>query len=227
MAYSGAKCLESGQFRAKWGTGYKAGWAFAMREVMRKLICGLFILIAMPAVVSAQTLRDQILKNGVSEEVVIADYPVMSVRALTAAAGAVVHVAVRSSDTFLSSDGGTVLTDYRVAIVDVLKDSASHLIPGDVVTIRRVGGTLYLEGRTFFSNEAGFSPFASGAEYVLFLKTESGQPFEMFAGPQSAYLVHQGTVASLAHSTPRPTLVPMQAFMSDIREVSGRINGTR
>jgi hypothetical protein len=194
---------------------------------MRKLLCGLFLLVAMPAVIGAQTLRDQILKNGVSEEVVVADYPAMSVRALTASAGAVVHVAVRSSDTFLSSDGGTVLTDYRVAIVDVLKDSASHLNPGDVVTIRRVGGTLNLEGRTFLSNEAGFAPFASGAEYVLFLKTESGQPFEMLAGPQSAYLVHQGTVASLTRAARGAALVPMQAFVSDIREFSGRISGTR
>ena len=33
-------------------------------------------------------------------------------------AGAVVHVAVRSSDTFLSSDGMAILTDYRLTVVD-------------------------------------------------------------------------------------------------------------
>jgi hypothetical protein len=194
---------------------------------MRKLLCALFVLVAIPSVVSAQTLRDQILKNGVSEEVVVADYPAMSVRALTGAAGAVVHVSIRSADAFLSSDGEAVLTDYRVAIVDVIKDSATHLNTGDVVTIRRVGGKLNLEGRTFLSNEAGFAPFASDAEYVLFLKTDAGQPFEMLAGPQSAYLVHQGTVASLTRAARGEALVPMPTFLSNIREFSGRINGTR
>ena len=196
---------------------------------MRNLLYGLCVLATIPGAATAQeTIREQVLKNGVSEEVVIADHPALSVRALTASAGAVVHVAVRSSDTFLSSDGSTVLTDYRVAVVDVIKDSASHVSSGDVITVRRVGGTLNIEGRKFLSNEAGFAPFSTGAEYVLFLKTDSGQPFEMLAGPQSAYLVHQGTVASLMSSgQPRPLLVPMQAFLNDVREFSGRITGTR
>ena len=181
----------------------------------------------MSGVATAQTIRDQVLKNGVSEEVVVAEYPTLSVRALTAAAGAVVHVAVRSSDTFLSSDGSAVLTDYRVAVVDVVKDSASHLNPGDVITIRRVGGRLNIEGRLFLSNEAGFAPFADGAEYVLFLKTDAGQPFEMFAGPQSAYRVHQGTLLPLTSSAQRTAVVPMQAFLSDLKEISGRVTGTR
>lgn len=228
MAYEDANCLESSQFRAKRGVDYSAGWRFASTPDMRKLLCGLCVLVTMPGAASAQqTIKEQVLKNGVSEEVVIADYPTLSVGALSAAAGAVVHVAVRSSDTFLSSDGSAILTDYRVAVVDVIKDSASHVNAGDVITIRRVGGALKIEGRTFLSNEAGFAPFSTGAEYVLFLKTDSGQPFEMLAGAQSAYLVHQGTVASLMSSGPRPLLVPMQSFLSDVREYSGRINGTR
>jgi hypothetical protein len=204
-----------------------AGCAFAFREAMRNLLCGFCVLVTIPGVARAQQIREQVLKNGVSEEVVIAEYPALSVPALTAAAGAVVHVSVRSRDTFLSSDGSAVLTDYRVAIVDVIKDSASRLNPGDVITIRRVGGTLSVEGRTFQSNEAGFAPFSAGAEYVLFLKTDSGQPFEMLSGPQSAYLVHQGTVTSLMSSGQRPALVPMPVFLSDVRELSGRISGTR
>ena len=134
---------------------------------------------------------------------------------------------MRIRDTFLSSDGSAILTDYRVAVLDVIKDSASRLNAGDVITIRRVGGTVNVEGRPFVSNEAGFAPFSDGAEYLLFLKTDAGQPFEMFAGPQSAYLVHQGTLAPLTSSGPRPALVPLQVFLSDLREVSGRINGTR
>lgn len=194
---------------------------------MRKLLFGLIVLVATPAVVTAQGLRDEILKNGVSEEVVIAEYPAMSVRTLTAAAGAVVHISVRNSDTFLSSDGNSVVTDYRVAIIDVIKDSAARLTPGDIVTVRRLGGTLDIEGRTVLSNEAGFAPFSSGAEYVLFLKTDSGQPFEMFAGPQSAYRVHEGTATSLTQTEKRPRLVPMESFLGEIREVSGRASGTR
>lgn len=197
---------------------------------MRKLLGGLLVLVTLPGAASAQqpaTIREQVLKNGVSEEVVIAEYPTLSVRAMTAAAGAVVHVAVRSGDSFLSSDGSAILTDYRVAVIDVIKDSGPRLNSGDVITVRRVGGSLKIEGRTVLSNEAGFAPFSSGAEYVLFLKTDSGQPFAMLAGPQSAYLVHQGTLVPLVSTGPRPALLPMQAFLSDLREVSGRIAGTR
>jgi hypothetical protein len=206
-----------------------AGGAFALSQGMRNLLCGLCVLVTIPGAASAQeTIREQVLKNGVSEEVVVADYPTLTVRALTASAGAVVRVAVRSSDTFLSSDGNSVLTDYRVAVLDVLKDSASHLSVGDVITVRRIGGTLDIEGRKFHSNEAGFAPFSTGAEYVLFLTTDSGQPFAMFAGPQSAYLVHQGTLAPLSNSgQQRPALVPMQAFLNDVKEFSVRISGTR
>jgi hypothetical protein len=207
---------------------YSDGWSLALTAAMRKLLCGMCVLVAMPGAASAQqTLRDQVLKNGVSEELVITDYPMLSVRALADSAGAVVHVSVRSSDTFVSSDGNTVLTDYRVAIVDVVKDSASRLTPGEVVTIRRVGGTLNIEGRNFLSNEAGFAPFSTAAEYVLFLKTDSGQPFEMLAGPQSAYLVREGAVSSLTNAGQRPALVPTEVFLSDVREFSGRTSGTR
>ena len=227
--YTEANCLESSQLRTKRGAACTTGCAFAFRDGMRNLLCSLCVLATIPSAASAQeTIREQVLKNGVSEEVVIAEYPTLTVRALTASAGAVVHVAVRSSDTFLSSDGSTVLTDYRVAVVDVIKDSASHVSAGDVITVRRVGGTLNIEGRKFQSNEAGFAPFSTGAEYVLFLKTDSGQPFEMLSGPQSAYLVHQGTVASLVNvGQQRPSLVPMQAFLSDVKEFSVRISGTR
>lgn len=193
---------------------------------MRNLIVTL-LLVGMPALAEAQTIREQVLA-GVSEEVVVADYPTLSLRGLTASAGAVVRVTVRNSDSFVSADGTSILTDYRVAVVDVIKETpGSHVNTGDVITIRRIGGVVNIEGRRVFSNEGGFPPFASGSEYVLFLKTDAGQPFEMLAGPQSAFLVHQGAVASLAASTKGPSIVPMPAFVSEVKEVSNRPNGTR
>ena len=192
---------------------------------MRNLVLPL-VLVGLPAVAGSQTIREQVL-SGVSEEVVIADYPTPSLRGLIASAGAVVQVTVRNSDSFVSSDG-SIVTDYRIAVVDVIKESpGSRINTGDVITIRRIGGVVNIEGRRVFSNEGGFPPFASGSEYVLFLKTDAGQPFEMLAGPQSAFLVHQGAAASLAASAKGPLTIPMPALLSEVKEVSSRPNGTR
>jgi hypothetical protein len=179
----------------------------------------MFLIVTVPSIAGAQhTIREQVRTMGVSEEIVVADYPSMPLSALTSAAGAVVHVAVRSSDTFLSSDGMAILTDYRVSVVDVLKDGESRLDAGDVVTIRRIGGVLKVDGRTVFSSENQFPTFATGGEYLLFLKTDAGQPFEMLAGPQSAFRVNDGSVAQMGESSKRSSVL-MPAFIHEVREL--------
>lgn len=195
---------------------------------MRHLALPLFLVVTAPAIAGAQqTMREQVLTMGISEEVVIVDYPSLPLRELTSTAGAVVHVAIRSSDTFLSANGTTILTDYRAAVVDLVKDpSGSRISVGDVITIRRVGGVMNIEGRKVFSNESGFPPFTSGGEYVLFLKTESGQPYELLAGPQSAFRVHAGTIVSAADGN-RSAAVLMPRFVHEVKEFSNRPNGTR
>lgn len=155
------------------------------------------------------------LTNGVSEELVIVDYPSLSLGAMTASACAVVRVAIRNSDSFLSSDGMEILTDYRVAVVDVIKESA-RITAGDVITIRRVGGALNIEGRRILSNESGFPAFSDGSEYVLFLKTGSSQSFELAAGPHSAFRVDRGMVAPLA-SARRSSAVLLPEFLGEVK----------
>ena len=176
---------------------------------------------------AAPTMRELVLALGVSEEIVVADYPSLPLREQASAAAAVVHVTVRSGDTFLSGDGQAILTDYRMTVVDVLKDATSRLTAGDVVTVRRTGGVATVAGRKVFSTENGFPQSTTGGEYVLFLKAEPGQPFEMLAGPQSAFRVHQGTITPVTDGRERAAAVLMPLFVHEVRDLSARANGTR
>jgi hypothetical protein len=90
---------------------------------------------------------------------------------------------------------------------------------GDVITIRRVGGVMNIEGRKVFSNESGFPPFFDGGEYVLFLKTDAGQPYELMAGPQSAFSVDRGTVAPAASSRGASSPILLALFVHEVREL--------
>ena len=191
------------------------GGTLASQNRMKHLAFALLFAAALPAGAGAQphTFRDQIRTLGVSEEVVVSAHPPLGPREMATAAGVVVRVAVRSRDTFLSPDGATMLTDYRATVSEVIKDASGGLAAGEVITIRRVGGVMQIEGRRVFSNEAGFPPFADGAEYVLFLKG-GGQPFELVGGAQSAFRVEGGLVAPVAEGT-APVLMP--AFVQEVR----------
>jgi hypothetical protein len=193
-----------------------------MHEGMRNLLLPMFLIAAVPAVAGAQqTLREQVRTLGVSEAIVISEYPSMPLSVLTATAGAVVQVAVRSEDSFLSSDGLDILTDYRATVLDVLKEpSGAPIAPGDIVTIRRDGGSVNIGGRTVVSNEIGFAPFERGREYVLFLKTDAGQPFAMLAGPQSAYRIHEGTIAPMIEPA-KGAAVGTPSFVNLVRSLLG------
>jgi hypothetical protein len=187
---------------------------------MRHLTFSLLILGSPVAADAQETIREQVLTNGVSEELVVVDHPSLSFGELVSTAGAVVHVSVRTSETFLSSDGRSIFTDYRVAVIDVLKESSGPRIgAGDTITIRRVGGVMNIEGRRVFSNEAGFPRFTTGDNYVLFLKTQTGQPHEIMAGSQSAFRVQQGTVAPLVGSIDQAPGVVLPVFTQELREL--------
>lgn len=183
---------------------------------MKHLACALLMTGVVPAAAGAQqhTLREQVRTMGVSEEVVVSAHPVLGPREMAAAAESVVRVAVRNRDTFLSPDGSTMLTDYRATVNEVIKDATGRVAAGDIITIRRVGGVMEIDGRKVFSNEAGFPPFAEGAEYLLFLKG-SGQPFELVGGAQSAFRVEGGLVAPMANDA-APVLIP--AFVQELKE---------
>jgi hypothetical protein len=188
---------------------------------MRYLVLPLLLAAVTPALAQTQySLRSQVQTLGVSEEIVIADYPALTLRGLTSSAEAVVHVVIRNSDAVLTGDGAAIVTDYRAAVVDVFKDGPdARVSAGDVITIRRIGGAIHLEGRAVLSTESGFAPFAGGGEYILFLKSGSGQPFEMLAGPQSAFHVRNG--AAVAMSAPvslqGSSAVLTPVFVRDVR----------
>ena len=195
-----------------------------MLRGMRHLALATLVIAAAPAIAGAQqTMREQVLTMGVSEELVINEYPSMPLSVLTGTAGAVVHVALRSHDTFLSSDGMDILTDYRATVVDVLKESTGQAIgAGDIITIRRAGGSMNIAGRQVLSHESGFASFESGREYVLFLKTDAGQPFAMLAGPQSAYRIHDGGIAPMIEPAKGSAVVRTPTFIHLVRALLGQ-----
>ena len=188
---------------------------------MRHLPLCALALVSLPSLATAQTVREQVVGAGVSEEIVVADYPPLSLAAMTSAAGAVLHVTIRSGDTFLSRDGMAIETDYRATVIDVVKE-VNGVAAGDVITVRRTGGTLSLEGRSVVSSEQDFPAFVAGGGYVLFLKTDGGQPFEMLAGPQSAFRVHEGGVAAMGPSTRTPATVLLPLFLHEVRGLAAR-----
>jgi hypothetical protein len=195
-----------------------------MLRGMRHLALAMLVIAAAPTIAGAQqTMREQVLTMGVSEELVITEYPSMPLSVLTGTAGAVVHVALRSHDTFLSSDGTDILTDYRATVVDVLKESTGQGIgAGDIITIRRAGGSMNIAGRQVLSHESGFPSFESGREYVLFLKTDAGQPFAMLAGPQSAYRIHDGGIAPMIEAEKGSAVVRTPTFIHLVRALLGQ-----
>jgi hypothetical protein len=223
------------RFRRSIDQAPRGGGALAFQEGMRHLALPLLLIVTAPVPAFPQeaapppappTMREQVLALGVSEEIVVADYPALPLRDQASAATAVVHVTVRGGDSFLSGDGQAILTDYRMIVVDVLKDATSRLNAGDVVTVRRTGGVTSIAGRKVFSSENGFPAFSAGGEYVLFLKADAGQPFEMLAGPQSAFRVHQGTITPVADERARTSAVLMPLFVHEVKDLS-RANGTR
>jgi hypothetical protein len=177
----------------------------------------MLLIVTVPALADAQTLREQVRTAGISEEVLLVDYPELALRDMTSAANAVLHVSIRSGASFLSDNGETIHTDYPAAVIEVMK--GSRVKSGDVITIRRKGGVMEIDGRKVFSNESGFPPFAPG-EYVLFLK-KSGKTYELLAGPQSAFRVQAGTIASAADEQ-RSAAVLMPLFVSEVKEFSHR-----
>ena len=192
---------------------------------MRPFILPLFLVVTAPSAVSAQqtlprqNVEDQVLTAGIFEEVVVADYPSLPLRELTSTAGTVVHVVIRRSNVFLTPDRASIQTDYKAAVVDVVKATASRLDVGDEITIRRVGGVMNIEGHTVYSNEGGFPQFAAGSEYVLFLRTQPGQPFELVTGPLSAFRVQEGAIV-FGDQNPSATAIPMPLFVREVKELS-------
>jgi hypothetical protein len=177
--------------------------------------------VMVPAIAGAQpTLREQALTLGVSEQIVIVDYPSLPLRQLTAAAGVILRVMIRGSQTSLTANGTSIVTDYWAAVIDVVKGPAgSRLNSRDVITVRRVGGVIDIEGFTVSSYENGFPPFETGKEYVLFLKAQPGQPFELVAGPQSAFRVDARTIVPASADAQR-SAIPMPQFVREVRQLA-------
>lgn len=181
---------------------------------VRGALCGL--LLGSTTAVHAQeggenaiAIKDVVLKQGIFEEIVLTDYPSLDFSKLVEGSDLIVEVAIRSQRSFVHGDGHTVSTDYGVQVMRTLKSREPATEAKASLTIRKRGGSVTFERRTFVSVENGFPSFQAGEQYVLFLRAGSDPSvYELFAGPSGACRIVDGSVTStLAIKEFRDTVV--------------------
>lgn len=95
--------------------------------------------------------------------------------------------------TVLQPSEGIVVTDYRLAIEDVLKGGVKS---GAKLTVRQPGG--YVNFDTGGSAETRMPDYwkqpENGEKYVLFLKNKPDGTFSLVGGPQGLFKLADGTV---------------------------------
>jgi hypothetical protein len=86
-------------------------------------------------------------------------------------ADAVIRATVLSKESQALEDMGWAFTDYRVEVLEVLKQNeASRLVEGAEVIITRPGGKLAIGNVVVTMNNIEFKPLRTNSEVLLFLK---------------------------------------------------------
>jgi hypothetical protein len=149
-------------------------------------------------VAEAQELRvstpiKELVKQSILEEVVVGHYPPADVSELVAASDLIVEVTIASQRSFVHGD--SVWTDYGVQIARTLQSREPRVERGTLLTVRKRGGTVPVDGRTFISVDSQFPAFQAGEQYLLFLRADSDSTvYDVFAGPCGALRVVDGSV---------------------------------
>lgn len=142
----------------------------------------------------AQDLRDQVRKHGAVEVLLVKEYPPVDLPTLVRDAELIARVLIVGSDASLAGD--RISTEYRAQVLGVVK--GAHEIEGRVITVKRPGGKLSLEGGTATARDPDFPAFELGEEFVLFLKRTTEARFEVPFGAQGAFKVDQGKVVQVS-----------------------------
>ena len=87
---------------------------------------------------------------------------------------AVIGTVTQQISTF-NTNKTKIVTDTLVRIEEVLyAPQGIHLKPGDNLVATRLGGRIQIDGHEVQVEVSGFTPFVSGNEYLLFLKSNKG-----------------------------------------------------
>jgi hypothetical protein len=164
--------------------------------------------------------------------VVNVDYgpPPRSLELLWRASPLVVRGRVESSKVRVAAPGDIhpdVITDHRVAVLEVFKDEAKAASAGQIHVLQHAG-TLNVGGKIIVSDPEGMPVFVSGQELVLFLRprTKAGG-FSIVSGPSGAYAT-DGDIVRLPSGArrfqefgQRPEITK-EEFFATVRSLSAR-----
>ncbi len=167
-----------------------------------------------------ETIREQVKRatNGLNILINREFSPGISLSELAANSDLIARVAVRSFTSHLSEDEHSVASEIEADVIEAFF-SNEPTIPGQAVTLTRLGGTIAVDGVTVTVFEPDFPPFSVGDEYILFLvKDPSTGHYLVQYGAQGAFKVSEGVVDQVAAGTSglNRGRVPASQFLQEL-----------
>lgn len=133
----------------------------------------------------------------------------------------------------LLPDDNGVVTHYYVEIDRVVRRTKSPgLVRGEVLQVRRRGGTMELEGHIVRAIEMGFDQFAALESYLFFLaqrknsRTDKDREYyEVSYGPQGAFRLDTSTntvrpMQDLFGRWPKDKPIPLATVIDEVRRIA-------
>jgi hypothetical protein len=166
---------------------------------MTAILTSLFVvaLASLPAS-EDQDIREHVKKNGSMSILINKEHPPADLGLLIARADLVVRgVVLRGESSLLDNK---VVTHYAMRVLSVIRGKTE--LEGTVVTVRREGGRLSVDGGTVFAHDPEFPFFEPTEEYVLFLRHSADGAYSVPLGAQGAFRVDRGKVSQLLADGP-------------------------
>lgn len=152
------------------------------------------------AISAQQTLRDR-AKVEDQSQIWTGGYEPVTLEMLVERADTIVVGHIQLGRPALLADNDSVVTYYHVEIDSVIRRTKPPgLVKGEVLQVRRHGGTMELEGHVLRATEMGFAQFAASESYLFFLAqrknsrtTKDLDYYEVSYGPQGAFRLDTST----------------------------------
>jgi hypothetical protein len=184
--------------------------------------------------VAQSKLVEHFRRGGMTEVVLIRDYPPVGLADLVADATLIAQVVIIGARSYEENRGpgqGEIMTAFRADVQDIYLQRGKPLLPGAIITIRQDGGTLIVDGKPLTAADSQFPAFTVGEEYVLFLRPDrAGDGFIVWYGGQGAFRVDADRVARRVTHYPgdtpdeRPILDrPIDAFRQLVVDEAARL----
>lgn len=153
------------------------------------------ILIACQNLIAGQSLTDKVRKYGDVDQLVMREFSPVDVATLVKSAPVIARgVVMGEASSFIADD--KIWTTYQIQLLSVRKGRSD--LEGQVVTVRRPGGQVTIEGHTVKAWEPDFPSFRGGQEYVLFLQSGADGNFQVVYGAQGAFAVEAAHVRQVS-----------------------------